>query len=66
MNFESPTSYSTYWNFFFQIIKNSTLMCRSSAAIRISGFLFNGRRYSNAEMMTLFPEDEAIALSLVG
>jgi hypothetical protein len=27
---------------------------------------FNGRRYSNAEMMTLFPEDEAFALSLVG
>jgi hypothetical protein len=27
---------------------------------------FNGCRYSNAEMMTLFPEDEAFALSLVG
>jgi hypothetical protein len=28
---------------------------------------FNGRRYiSNAEMMTLFPDDEAFALSLVG
>jgi hypothetical protein len=46
-------------------------MCCSSALsshpnIGLSFERFNGCRYSNAEMMTLFPEDEAFALSLVG
>jgi hypothetical protein len=69
MNFESPTSYSTYFYLFFtDNLKFDTdvSFVSSYPNIGLSFERFNGRRYISNAKMTLFPEDEGFALSLVG
>jgi hypothetical protein len=70
MNFKSPTSYSNYFYLCFSDslkLNTNVSFVSSHPNIGLSFERFNGRRYiSNAEMMTLFPDDEAFALSLVG
>ncbi len=46
------------FEFFLQIIWNSTLMCRSSAAIRISGFLLNVSTAADTPMLRWWPSSQ--------
>ena len=76
MNFELLTSYSSslYCCYLFYICFTDNLKLNTDVSfisshpnIGLYFESFDGRRYiPNAEMMNLYPEDEAFALSLVG